>query len=1402
MAQLYFKVEADYEKVAKLREEITKLESQLKSMGKNTPKETIEELEKSLSSAKSEFKSLAEEAAVSGATLKTMFDSLKAPIAGLAGLEAIKSFVSQVIRIRGEFQEMETSIETLVGSDMKNKLLPQIKELAKVSPLTMTDIVGAEKMMLGFNIEADKTIRFLQALSDVSMGSSQKFNSLTLAFSQMSATGKLMGQDLNQMINAGFNPLQQIAKTTGKSIASLKEEMSKGAISAEMVQQAFIDATSAGGKFYKMSENASKTINGQISMLEDAIDAVFNELGTASESVIVEAISTTTSLIQNYDKIGKVLGGLIATYGTYKASLAVAVAMEKGLTVATIAQTVATKAATVAQAAFNAVAKMNPYVLLATTIVGAVSAIWAFTDKTTQAEREEERLGKRLEENNKLLNERRDTAEKYVAIVTDELRSEKERQDALIELQKLYPNVFKQFNTYIELTDKKTEAQKAFNAELYKEKELMGKADYNADFEALKKLQRLRDIINQNNENRKQGKAKVLSQDKEFKSLVKDVSPYWNGKGDINEVIKNLSASVNKQMKEFREKASAEYESAIKNKTKAQLEADIAEYNKVIELAVSQGKDYIQLQGDDFATSVKELRSRVAKAKEQIKSIQDNADKDFLAEAKKRYEESQKKVKKIIADRNKRSIYPNEEAYKKALETAKKEEEKALKEYKKLGGDPTKDKKDTSEATKKAKQEEKYRQVVAEQHQQNIAQARKNKLEMLQIEIDMEQNASKKRLKQISLDYQKEVAEILEWEDQIKQAKIENARKAFESNIANKGKVFDVSSVDLSLTSDEEALLLAKWNKAYFNHNEALKKVGKDEEAIRAELIRNFGTYAQRVELLEQEHQKRLAEIRKNGGSKNAEDLENAQYKQYLDELNNQFGISIGSFVDLFEDASKKSVNDIQTIINKYKQLLDVLKAKKGKPVSADDLANLGLTEQQIQDIVTGKVSIKDLTDALKDLNRELANKSPFKSFVEDVKEAVEGLKEAKGDTNKMGEAIANIGDAVTAFTPALSKFSSDIASIFGYDDAEIQDVIGAISGLGETASGIGKIMSGDIVGGIMATVSGIANVVGKIKTLSDRDNEKKIKSLQEQIDSLGKSYADLSEEIEKAYSHDAKKLIENQNELLKQQKSLVEQQIQEEESKKKSDKEKIESYKEELADINKTIEDNKAKALDAIFGEDLQTAIENFASAYADAIASGDTAWKSSKDYAKNMMKQMVIESIKAAVSSSKAIEQIRNQLDEFYKDGVLSATEQAWVYEATENAMRDIQNQFGWADDLLSDSATQQSATRKGLESLTQEQGDELNGRFTALQLAGEKMAVDMAEQTAQLTLLNATTADLRQMSENAHNTLSGIADQIAQSYLELQEINENTGQSAKALKAIQADIAEVKNNTAKLV
>lgn len=115
----------------------------------------------------------------------------------IGGVAALKRLGSEIIRVRGEFQAADTAIQTLLGSKEKaDALMAQVREYAKISPLEFSDVTSATQMMLGFNIEAERVPRYLQAIGDVSMGNTQKFNSLTLAFSQMSAAGKLMGQDL------------------------------------------------------------------------------------------------------------------------------------------------------------------------------------------------------------------------------------------------------------------------------------------------------------------------------------------------------------------------------------------------------------------------------------------------------------------------------------------------------------------------------------------------------------------------------------------------------------------------------------------------------------------------------------------------------------------------------------------------------------------------------------------------------------------------------------------------------------------------------------------------------------------------------------------------------------------------------------------------------------------------------------------------------------------------------------------------------------------------------------------------------------------------------------------------------------------------------------------------------
>ena len=225
---------------------------------------------------------------------------------------------------------------------------------------------------------------------------------------------------------------------------------------------------------------------------------------------------------------------------------------------------------------------------------------------------------------------------------------------------------------------------------------------------------------------------------------------------------------------------------------------------------------------------------------------------------------------------------------------------------------------------------------------------------------------------------------------------------------------------------------------------------------------------------------------------------------------------------------------------------------------------------------------------------------------------------------------------------------------------------------------------SGASAGAAIGVVTSLAGAIAKIH---DKKNEKRIQRLQDQIDTLDKSYEKLDKSIQKAYSNDASRLIDQQNKLLEQQKVLIQQQIREEQDKKNTDKDRIKEWQSQIDEINEAIADNKEKAKDAIFGEDLKSAIDNFANAQAEAWASGEDRAESAKDTVKKMMRQMVTESIKAATESSGAMKKIRDKLKEFYADNVLSGWEQDYIYNMAEELQKEIDRQFGWADSLMKD-------------------------------------------------------------------------------------------------------------------
>jgi tape measure domain-containing protein len=184
------------------------------------------------------------------------------------------------LKTAAEFEDLRTSFEVLTGSAEKGaKVFERLRNFAASTPFETAQLAKATKTMLSFGFTVEESSDTLRMLGDVAMGNGQKLDTLTLAFSRIVSNGKAMGQEINMMIDQGFNPLQILSEKTGKSMSVLKDEMAKGAITADMIRDAFVTATSEGGQFFGGMEKGSQTLSGVFSTFSDNVTGALAVLG-------------------------------------------------------------------------------------------------------------------------------------------------------------------------------------------------------------------------------------------------------------------------------------------------------------------------------------------------------------------------------------------------------------------------------------------------------------------------------------------------------------------------------------------------------------------------------------------------------------------------------------------------------------------------------------------------------------------------------------------------------------------------------------------------------------------------------------------------------------------------------------------------------------------------------------------------------------------------------------------------------------------------------------------------------------------------------------------------------------------------------------------------------------------
>lgn len=1523
MATLYFKIGADYENVIRLRDEIKKLENQLRSFGKSTPETQIRQTEERLATTRQEFVRLTTEAAKAGAvmesdlkrkinsvtkasdelseeiikqrkiirdtqddvrrlseqyskmgkfdyksastlnqlnkaksalneqkyalgelqdkqarnrlelrqltreyrdfsqgtdkatvTVDALMSSLKRTAAEIGGLAAIKKFSSDVINATGTMQQLHVALSTILqDGDKASKLIGEITQFAARTPFNLEDVASGAKQLLAYGSSAESVVDELSMLGDVAAGLQIPIGQLIYLYGTLRTQGRAMTVDIRQFAGRGIPIYEELAKVLGVTKDQVGELVTAGKVGFKEVEQAFKNMTSEGGKFNNLMENSAGTWPQRISNIEDVLFQKLNDFGNKYKEVFEFGIGTAEELVEHLDDVISVIGGLVAAYGTYKAALiATAVAQKAVGFVESIRLIMSYRKqlglATAAQQAFNLAAKSNVYVALLSVLVGLGTAVYMFTKRTNEATVAQEALSKVNNKADEEFSSQAATIDRLNGVLRSETASLDQKKKALSELQSIIPDYNANLNEEGKLINNNTEAIKAYLVQLEKQIKLK------AAQEELEELYRSKRLQEKNVQTQQANYDKTRKQN--------PIGVVYGGDAGIEaqrHALNRISDAENAL-----KKANDEL-----NNTQTQI---VAIEKEIEQSSLSLQKDATQ---SNITKEIENVTKRIRTLKKEIADLRSG----------KLQAEAGKTVKSVIESKLKELKSAQE-----ALETLTGKDSKTEKAARKA----------TRDANAVTAAQAKVDELTGKQARERAGREAEIEAEVAQARIDALADGAEKARRQRELDNKKELDAIERAKEAYIEKETQAQREVFEAEEDLKSKrdpsyrkhAFDAGSVSVDTGAFDELSALTRKRQA----GDAIKA----QEAAWNEYYAKYGDYMQRRNAIAAKYDTELLKA-ESGSAQEATLLK--EKADALDKLDEEMRGSTTLMGQLFADASEKSVGEIQKIIDKAELLMAWLGAQKdaegaatidGERVTRGEILDLGISENTLENLERSPEEVEAVRKGIARLKGELGSRSPFKRLEEDIKAASKAIKD--GDA---AGGIAKIGAAVAAFAPALSEAGQSLGTIFGSDElgAKISGVADALGGVGQTAAGVGQIMSGDVVGGAMAAVNGIGKVVGALDGLFGADYSE-YEAMKGQYDLLVDVWDDLiakkKEYIDIDYGAEAQKAGQEALDLLEKEAEATRnllaargssgsgwgshsiaartnddlggwlaelrkythvQDMAVFQTLQNSTADELEKIKEEMpefwARLDYATQDylEKLIAIDEESDEVVESmkeaatglSFDSFYGSYVDMLADMDSDNQDLADNFEDYLRKSILSSLVA----DKYKERIKGLYDTWTslgEDGIsVSDAEllRQMQQEISESMLADrdsFAEAFGWDG-----GGSSQGGSGGSFEAMSQGQADELSGRFTAVYEGELRIEQGVVAQTQAITEIRGTIADLSVQSARMYSIADETRSILANSYLELREINENTGAIIKPIKQIQADMAAVKQNTSRI-
>lgn len=1270
----------------------------------------------------------------SGLGIEDLFNRMtKAAAAFGAGFTA-KELISNIAQVRGEFQQLEVAFKTMLGSEDKaNTLMQQLVKTAATTPFDLQGVANGAKQLLAYGENVENINDDLIRLGNIAAGLSQPLGDIVYLYGTTMTQGRLYTNDLNQFTGRGIPMIRELAKSFGVAENEVKGLVEAGKVGFPEVQKVIQNLTNEGGMFYNLMQEQSKTITGQISNIEDAIATMFNEIGKANEGIINDALSGVSYLVENYEKVGRILIEIVGTYGAYRTALMVTNALQalqaSGITALTAKEAahygwlVLTKKA---QDALNLSMLKNPYVLAAAAIAGLAYGIYKLATAESETEKSIRETNNALEAQKKHYDDLKNKAGELSNILSNESKSIEERFIAYRQLQRLMPEVFQ--NMDWETAKRKT------NAELIK-------------LETDEMLRQQRIGL----------KTKVVMSQQKVQDLENSIIRTTN-RGGYTGALKEDLAAAKKELEI--------YTKALEDFEKADEQA-----KKESEKPIMFNKKYWEGQKKEAEEALNSIASS------QKKLLDAGKFEGIDASVIKSYKDNTKKLK---------------------------EAEKELKVY------------DSSSKRESATNKQK-------KDQQKLAEELLSlRLQNQQAEIGLMKEGTEKELKQIDLDYQRKL-------DAIK-------KKEKELSESQGGKLTQEQSIEIS----------ALYTNAENEKDKAISDVTKELNSI-LDKYRDYSAQRIAIEKQYQDDEKKLRE----GLAKAKSDSEKKQYEDALKELEKQRKKTIDSISKSeIEDSGiwKMLMGDIDALPTDTleKLLSDAEQLVKTTNLSATDMKAMMDTINNARQNLIVRNPFKTLKEEYEKYQKAIkkGDKQGASTSWSNVEQASESI---KSNISTLGASLSSLG---TTFSDELGEGIQKAVDVIN-DGITAFEVFGKTGekSAGDTVKGISGIIGiiTTLVGTVMnAFDSTKAEQERNIEYQRRQEGywdsinyqvERYLELLKEAtandyFEIAGKSLTTLEEARKKAYEDIVKsmpvgdvdsttfglsqllyygkfsnKLTENafggpqakeifdfinanggydlENKLISEEAIWA--------MKNNADIwSKLPEWMQQA--IDKFVElDGKAKKLDGTLNEDLfQTTSQGLEEAILEGLKGGKRGIADFGEDFEEIMRNALLQSF--------VIDQLRGKAQEFYKKYTLLAdSDENGKLDLTAEEISDLRKD--WNDiiraateeakniDAIVDgsSSSSQEASKKGFATASQDSIDELNGRFTALQISSEEIKNQMI---AVVMGINSLTS----ISSVGNEILNNILTQhiITNSYLD------DIAKYTKLLNDIKTDISVVRANT----